>query len=35
MERSILTRLNPRIWALAMVAALLLVSCPSGSGGGY
>jgi hypothetical protein len=33
MERTILARLNPRIWALAMVAALLLVSCPGGNGG--
>jgi hypothetical protein len=35
MERTILARLTPRMWALAMVMALLLVSCPSGSGGGY
>jgi hypothetical protein len=35
MERSLLTRLYPRIWALALVMALLLVSCPDGGGGGY
>src|ERR671922_283411 len=32
MERTILARLTPRMWALAMVMALLLVSCPSGRG---
>jgi hypothetical protein len=35
MERTILERLQPRIWALAIVMALFLVSCPGGSGGGY
>jgi hypothetical protein len=35
MGRITLARLRPRIWALCMLMALLLVSCPSGGSGGY
>jgi hypothetical protein len=35
MHRTVLARLHPRIWAFAMVMALLLVSCPDGGTGGY
>jgi hypothetical protein len=35
-ERSVLWRLTPRIWAMAMLLALLFVACPGGgNGGGY
>jgi hypothetical protein len=35
MERSVLLRSSPRIWAMASVLALLFVACPNGGGAGY
>jgi hypothetical protein len=35
-ERSILWRLTPMIWAMVLLVALLFVACPGGgNGGGY